>query len=59
MADEPKKVPLGKPLELTDAELDELAKVTPEDIQRARRLWIEAVDDEVKGLLDTTEVVEE
>jgi hypothetical protein len=55
----PDKIPLGKPLELTDAELDELAKITPEDIKNARRLWIESVPDEIKGLLDTTEVVTE
>ena len=54
----PNKTPLGKPLDLTDAELEELAKVTPKDIADARRLWIEAVDDEIKSLLDTTEVVE-
>ena len=53
------KIPLGKPLELTDADLDELAKITPEDIQKARRLWITSVDDEIKSLLDTTEVVKE
>jgi hypothetical protein len=52
-----KKVPLGKPLELTDKQLDELAKVTPEDIKNARRLWIESVPDEIKDLLDITEVV--
>lgn len=54
----PDKIPLGKPLELTDKELDELAKVTPEDIQKARRLWIESVPDEIKSLLDVTEVME-
>lgn len=52
------KVPLGAPLPLSDADLDELSKVTPEDIQKARQLWIEAVDDELASLLDTTEVVE-
>lgn len=52
------KIPLGKPLELTDEELDLLAEITEEDIQNARRLWIESVPDEIKGLLDA-EVVEE
>ena len=52
------KVPLGKPLELTDEELDALVEITEEDIQAARRLWIESVDDEIKGLLDTVEVTE-
>ena len=51
-------VPLGKPLELTDEELDELAKVTPEDIQAARKLWIESVPDELKSLLDVKETVQ-
>jgi hypothetical protein len=51
-------VPLGKPLELTDEELDEMSKITPEDIQAARKLWIESVPDEIKDLLDATEIVE-
>ena len=54
----PSKVPLGKPLDLTDEELDALAEVTEDDIEAARRLWIESVDDEIKGLLDTVEVTE-
>lgn len=56
MSDNP-KVPLGKPLPLSDADLDELSKVTPEDIDKARRLWKEANPD-LDDLLDTTEVVE-
>jgi len=52
------KVPLGKPLELTDEELDLLAEVTEEDIKNARRLWIKSVPDEIKDLLDA-EVAEE
>lgn len=52
-------IPMGKPLQLTDDELDQLAEVTEEDIQAARKLWIESVPDEIKGLLDTTEVVAE
>jgi hypothetical protein len=51
-----KKVALGKPLQLTDAELEELAKITPEDIREARKLWIESVDAELKHLLDVQEV---
>ena len=50
------KIPLGKPLELTDAELDELAKVTPEDVAAARLLWIKANPD-LARLLDVVEVV--
>lgn len=52
------KIPLGKPLELTDEELDALAIVTPEDIAKARRLWIQSVPAEIKSLLDVQEVVE-
>lgn len=51
-------VELGKPLPLSDDDLDRLSKVTADDIQNARRLWIESVDDELKPLLDTTEVTE-
>lgn len=56
MAD--KKIPLGTPLPLSDADLDELSRVTPEDIAKARELWIQAVPDELASLLDTTEVVD-
>ena len=50
------KVPLGKPLELTDKQLTELSKVTPKDIQQARKLWIESVPDKLKGLIDIQEI---
>lgn len=52
------KIPLGAPLPLSDADLDELSKVTPDDIEKARQLWQEANPDELASLLDTTEVVE-
>ena len=52
------KVPLGAPLPLSDADLDALAEITPEDIEKARQLWREANPDELASLLDTTEVVE-
>lgn len=56
----PNKVPLGKPLELTDEELDRLSQVTPEDIRKAAALWRKANDDnEYKYLLDTTQVIQE
>jgi len=35
-----------------------IESMSEEDIQAARRLWIESVDDEIKGLLDTVEVTE-
>jgi hypothetical protein len=49
-------VPLGKPLELTDEELDILAEVTEEDIAAARKLWIKSVPADIKSLLDVQEV---
>jgi hypothetical protein len=45
-------VPLGKPLQLTDAELDALAVITPEDIQRAKALWSQAAPEQFKDLLN-------
>ena len=47
-------VPLGDPLELTDAELDALARVTPDDILAARELWMEA-NPKLADLLDADE----
>ena len=47
-----KKVPLGKPLKLTDKQLDQLAEVTPTDIEKAKVAWRAAVPDEFKTLLD-------
>lgn len=59
MADKP-KIPLGKPLELSDADLERLSKVTPEDIQKAAQAWRKANDNnEYKYLLDTTQVIRE
>lgn len=46
------KVPLGKPLELTDADLDELSKVTAEDIKNAREFWHKHAPDKFTDLLD-------
>lgn len=51
----PNKVPLGKPLELTEEELDALAEITPEDIEAAKRLWRKAAPAEFKNLLDAEE----
>ena len=53
-----KTVPLGKPLELTDEELDILAEVTEEDIAEARRRWKKVVPAEIKSLLDAEAVSE-
>lgn len=56
----PNKVPLGKPLELTDAELD--AMTTADEIKKAQkeaqRLWAEAVPDDLKDLLDALDTPE-
>ena len=49
------KVPLGKPLQLTDEELDILAQITPEDIEAAKKLWRKAAPAEFKRLLDAEE----
>ena len=51
-------VPLGKPLPLTDNDLDRLAEVTDADIERAAALWRQTVPDEFKDLLDAEEIEE-
>jgi len=48
--------PLGKPLLLTDEQLDQLAEVTDDDIERARVLWRQTVKGEFRTLLDAVEV---
>ena len=37
---------------LSDAELDELARITPEDIERARQRWEAIASPELRALLD-------
>ncbi len=54
MAD--KRVPLGKPLELTDEQLDEMAQITPTDIEKAKAFWRNNAPDESKTLLDAETV---
>lgn len=46
----------GKPPypRLSEAELDELSKIGPEQIARAQRRWRRDAPDEFKGLLDAT-----
>lgn len=52
-------ISLGKPLDLTDEELDLLSEVTDEDILNARKFILQDVGDEfIAELLDTTEVTE-
>ena len=47
-----KRVPLGKPLKLTDKQLEEMATVTEADIIKAKELWRNSVPPEFKTLLD-------
>jgi len=47
----PGKVPLGKPLNLTNAEIAELAEITEEDIKRVNELWQKYVPSVMKNLL--------
>ena len=49
------KTPLGKPLELTDEELEQLAEVTEEDIEIAKKFWRKEAPAEFKNLLDAEE----
>jgi hypothetical protein len=58
MAD-PKIVPLGKPLELSDEQLDQLAEVTPTDIEKAKVFWRTHAPEEFKTLLDAETIEEE
>lgn len=51
-----KTVPLGKPLHLSDKDLDELSQVTPLDIEKAKALWRSSVDPEYRTLLDAQPV---
>ena len=52
-----KKVPLGAPLSLTNAELVGAAVVTEEDIEKAKKFWRENAPEKFWNLLDaeTTE----
>ena len=47
-----KRVPLGKPLKLTDADLDRLSQVTPSDIEAAKIRWRQNAPKKYKNLLD-------
>jgi hypothetical protein len=59
MPDEPRKIPLGKPLELTDEQLEELAQVSPADIEKAKALWRAHAPEEFRDLLDAETVEDE
>jgi len=47
-----KGVPLGKPLQLTDADIDRLSVITPMDIEEAKIAWRRNVPKKYKNLLD-------
>lgn len=47
-----KRVPLGKPIQWTEAEVDELTKVTPQDIEEARALWRRGALPKYRGMFD-------
>lgn len=47
-----KKILLGPPLELSDDELEQLAAVTPTDIEQAKAFWRAHAPDEFQDLLD-------
>lgn len=49
---QPKPPRIGKPLELTPADLDMAAIVTPVDVAMARQLWQHAAPPVLVALLD-------
>jgi len=55
MADK-KKVPLGKPLALTNTELTEASVITEEDIEKAKEFWRENAPEKFWNLLDAETV---
>lgn len=55
----PKPVPLGKPLQLSDDQLDELATITPTDIEKAAVFWRNNAPADFETLLDAQLVDEE
>ena len=60
MSDPLKKLmPLGKPLQLTDEELEKLSQVTPGDIEKAKVFWRQHVPDEFETLLDAQTIDEQ
>jgi hypothetical protein len=47
-----RRKPLGHLIPYTDAELDQLSQVTPQDIERAKVWWKENAPRKYKNLLD-------
>lgn len=55
-AEKPKrKVPLGAPIVWTDAEMDALSAVAPEDLEAARQWWEQNAAPRYRGMLDAPE----
>jgi HK97 family phage portal protein len=55
-ARESKAANLGEPLNLTQAEIDQLAEIGPDDLEAARLLWVDEAPDDLEDLLDAREV---
>lgn len=51
----PPRKPLGKAIQHTDAELEQLAQVTPADIEEAGAFWRANAPKRYQGLLDAKE----
>lgn len=47
-----KPVEVGLPLDLTEAELDQAAEVTPVDVASAKGLWVHAAPKALRDLLN-------
>ncbi|MGH9426028.1 MAG: hypothetical protein ACRD2L_06975 [Terriglobia bacterium] len=54
-----KRIALGKPLQLTDEQLDQLAEVTPGDIEKAKAFWRSHAPAEFADLLDAETMEDE
>lgn len=52
MSKKARAIPLGKAIQWTEAEVDELTKVTPQDIEEASALWRRGALPKYRGLFD-------
>lgn len=50
----PKRKPLGKAIQWSDADLAALSEITPQDIAAAKEHWRTAADPHYADLLDAT-----
>jgi hypothetical protein len=53
---QPRKVPLGQPLEWSDADLDTLSQISPQDVQAAQQRWRNVAPTRYRNLLDAVPV---